>query len=74
MTLTTVVRRLLSLPTFTARWQTIIVIIQRYAPTTVSAAITPFSGLFANVVHTGSFLAVYGLWKSLQNITVQMKG
>ena len=42
---------MLPFPALTARRQTIIVVVQRYAPATVRAAVTSFSRFFTNVVH-----------------------
>jgi hypothetical protein len=53
--LTLFISRILSFSTLPAGGQTIIVIIECYAPTGVGAAIGSFSGLFADVVHNVSF-------------------
>ena len=61
---TTVVGCLLPFPAPSARRQPIIVVIQRYAPTAVRAAITPFSRLFSNVVNVPASFLVHELWNS----------
>jgi hypothetical protein len=52
-TQTTLIGRMLSWPTPAARRQRIIVVIERYAPTTLRAAVSSLTWLFTDVVHGG---------------------